>query len=330
MKKSICQMEKEEIKFTLSPNNLKDLLFEKYEQDFTFIVNGQEYKTSRIVADILSPKIKNAHLSDSTINKFYINTNNQKSDIIHFPDFLKLVNYETNSIKTDIINEYSDYFYHLGNNHDYIRLQLIRLNLITKEDPLLTFSSIFLNEEKQEISYEEEGLKDFISFISSHFYEIDQEKMKKLPKSAIYSIISNPNLRVSDEDSFLNFIVELYLNDRSYSDLFEYVIFNNVRKKALKSFFSVFTYEDINMNIWHSICDLFTSQSNSNHSERYNINEKHLFHISEFKNDKFSGIMRYLNNNKKGNIHDNGTIKIASNSICADCLHPKNLVDFDK
>ena len=161
-------------------------------------------------------------------------------------------------------------------------------------------------------------------------FEIDQEKTKKLPQSAIYSIISNPNLRVSDEDSFLNFIVELYLNDRSYSDLFEYVIFNNVSKKTLKSFFSVFTYEDINMNIWHSICDLFTSKSNSNHSERYHINEKHLFYISEFKNDKFSGNMRYLNNNKKGNIHDNGTIKITSNSIYADCLHPKNLVDFDK
>ena len=60
--------------YSLSFNNLYDFPFDKYEKDFTFILNGQRYKTSRFVADILSPNIREMHLSDPTIDEFTINT----------------------------------------------------------------------------------------------------------------------------------------------------------------------------------------------------------------------------------------------------------------
>lgn len=324
------KMEKEEIKFALSPENLKNIPFDKYEQDFTFIVNGKEYKTSRIVADILSPKIRNAHLTDSTINNFYINTNDQKNDNDNFSNFLKLVNYSTNSIETNLINEYSEYFYRLGNNHEYVRLQLINLNPITKENSI---SNIFKEEEKNEfsITYEDDELKKFILFISSHFYEIDKEKMKELPKSAIYSILSSPDLQISDEDSFLNFAIEMYLTDRSYSDLFEYVLFNNVSENSIASFISTFSIDDLNVNIWKSICTRFFVVNDSFYNERYHKNKLENIKVFEVTKDhELSGILRYLNKNKKGNIHDNGTINITSNSICSDDLDPKNLADDDE
>ena len=42
---------------------------------------------------------------------------------------------------------------------------------------------------------------------------------------------------------------------------------------------------------------------------------------------EFNGIMKFLVEETGGNIHDNGTIEITSNSINAD-NHPKNLVDY--
>lgn len=127
------------------PKNLKKLPFHKYEQDFTLIVNDKEYKTSRIVADLLSPTIKNAHLSNSTINEFYINnkTNGKNVNFEYFQEFLNLVNF--NSIKLDSkrIKAYSEYFYILENNHEYFRLQLSTLKPKTKENSISYLSNFF-------------------------------------------------------------------------------------------------------------------------------------------------------------------------------------------
>lgn len=39
--------------------------FQNYEKDFSFIVNGKEFKTTKFIADMLSPKISKYHLNDS-------------------------------------------------------------------------------------------------------------------------------------------------------------------------------------------------------------------------------------------------------------------------
>ena len=60
---------------SLLNNNLKDIPFHKYEKNFTFIVNGKRYETNRVVADILSPIIRNYHYQDESIDQFEIKSN---------------------------------------------------------------------------------------------------------------------------------------------------------------------------------------------------------------------------------------------------------------
>lgn len=60
--------------YSLDINVLRNLPFDKYNKDFTFIVNDKEYKTSRIIADILSPQNRKFHLADGTIDTFTIDT----------------------------------------------------------------------------------------------------------------------------------------------------------------------------------------------------------------------------------------------------------------
>lgn len=56
--------------------------------------------------------------------------------------------------------------------------------------------------------------------------------------------------------------------------------------------------------------------------------QKSIFECKYKEGDAFNGILRHLTNQTGGNIHDNQTIIISSNSINSDCYHPKNLVDF--
>ena len=57
------------VAFAFTTSGLKHIDFDKYEKDFTFVVNGKEFKTNKYISDILSPKISNYHLIDPKILK---------------------------------------------------------------------------------------------------------------------------------------------------------------------------------------------------------------------------------------------------------------------
>ena len=120
-------MSSENLDFSLSTYNLKDFPFHKYEKNFTFIVNGKEYKTNRFIADLLSPIIRNSHFNDETLDTFtfYTKNNLSKSDDKndYFRDFLNLCQFETVNIDSNRRKIYCDYFCHLGNSEEYIRLR---------------------------------------------------------------------------------------------------------------------------------------------------------------------------------------------------------------
>lgn len=57
---------------------------------FTFVVNGERFETTKIIADLISNKISQIHHTDPTVNEYLINTR-EKGD---FSIFLKLINFE--------------------------------------------------------------------------------------------------------------------------------------------------------------------------------------------------------------------------------------------
>lgn len=338
-------MDQSKVKFNLSQKNIQELPYNNYVRDFTFIVNDREYPTSRIVADLLSPTIRRAHLTDSTLNKFHLNISNLENannNTDYFTDFLNLVNFQTNDLDSARICQYSNYFFALGNYHEYIRLQMTALVPLTNENSIWQLSSIFKPKNESEegciqIDYDDPNIEEMISYISSHFYEINIENVKELPASIIERIVSNSSLQISSEDSLLQFAIELYLKDSKFSSLFEYVLFNNVSEKVLQNFISIFSLDDINASIWKSIClRLFPAQNLPDKStKRYHskIDVKKNNNVREFKftyGKEFSGIFKYLTDTTHGNIHDNGTVEITSNSFQSEYGHPKNLVDYEE
>lgn len=96
--------------------NLKNIPFDKYEKDFTFIVDNKRYYTTRFLADILSPNISQFHYNNESCNEFFINTNKLKISktgygVDYFKEFLNL--YEKDEILLDEarLNHYSEYYF---------------------------------------------------------------------------------------------------------------------------------------------------------------------------------------------------------------------------
>ena len=93
-------MEQEDYQFSISFNNIKSIPFDKYEKNFTFIVNGKEYETSRFVADILSPIVREYHFIDESMNSISIDTSSNTRD--YFQDFLNLVNFTQKTMNENV------------------------------------------------------------------------------------------------------------------------------------------------------------------------------------------------------------------------------------
>ena len=92
--------------------SILDVPINSYEEDFTFVINGQEFRTSRLFSEILSSKICRIHLVDPTIDKYTINTNHQGQ----FQRIFDLINFQQNNIPDQEILFFIDVIEQIGND----------------------------------------------------------------------------------------------------------------------------------------------------------------------------------------------------------------------
>lgn len=328
--------------FSLSTKKLKEIPFHMYENDFTFIVNKKPFKTSRFVADIISPLIRQLHYSDQSINEFHVNiqstvkitntnnTNESSSSSEYFDEFLQLATFKSIKIDPERQKYFSQYFYALGNVDEFFNIQPSYFNDLTPENALdrLESIAIFFGRNIETIEMKDNDVMTrIIDFISTNFENIDKERLKKMNVDVIEMIISNENLKLYEEDSLLQFILGLYNEDHSNSRLFEYVLFNNISEELIQVFIQKFDIEYLNSNIWRSICCRLKKSLETTDEKRY-LEKANVMKIEYEKGNELNGILRHLTNETGSNIHDNGTIEITANVITSSSCHPRNLVDY--
>lgn len=227
-----------------------------------------------------------------------------------------------------------EYFIELGNIEEYLNLEgeLLKegdddLNKII--DSLIHVNKILKKRTQIKETEQNLNIDRIISFLSLHFSELSKEQVQKIPLEIIEEIMGNLNLKIEDEDSLLNLIIFMYEEDDKYCELFEYVKYEHLREETLFKFIDIFNINHINNSIWKSICQRLISST----GEEERKGKRYKKNINEFKYEQgkeFDGILRYLSSESNGNIHDNGTINISSNSIYDndDSYHKKNLVDY--
>lgn len=333
--------------FALDIDTIKEISYENYDKDFVFIVNKKRYYTPRIIADILSPKIRQYHSIDKTFDTFYIDIpGNTKCN---FSKILSLASFNENQFTEDELTYFRNIFFLLGNKKEFIKLTpkydeqvsmdnvFDRINIIEKYTILRDINKHYNQNEYKcnidEIAVGNDLIREEIDFVASHFSLIDTKKIKNLNPSIIEDIISNRKLQLEDEDSLLRFITNIYSDNHKLSYLFENVNFLNVSQKAFQEFSSTFQYDDLSRHIWDSIIERtsrsqFDKTMNAAGSKAHKQEDREIS-LPYANNLEFKGIINYLTRKTdNNNIHDIGIIEVTSNYNNPDGP-PRNLLDFN-
>ena len=311
------------MQFQLSIERLKEIPLNQYDKNFTFIVNGTQYHTCRIIADILSPSICQLHYNDPTINEYYINTSHTGD----FQHILNLISYEIYNIQKTEVPFIFEVLEKL--NNQMIKIHLSEEITVTKENVIDIIS-------KYENSYIYSSIfTKAIDFISCHFYEIIDDETKKkfhnLKKETIDKIIQNDQLQLESEDQLLSFINDLVDHNPLFIHLYENVDFLNVSPSEIEKFITIFDYNDLTSEIWKQITIRLIQNISIENDHQQNLNH-HKYRNKDLpllyeNNKEFQGIFGHIQ--KKGNIFNEIEITSSPLNMNEETDSPKHAVQFD-
>lgn len=317
----------------LKIDSILNVPLQSFEEDFTFIVNGEEFRTSKIISDLLSPKVCQNHLIDPTTDQFIINTHHKGN----FSHILDLINFNKNDVTDDEIPFLFEVIKHLGNNS--IDVTLCPRTEDIKIDNVI---SLICRHEKNEIFYSK-VLREEIDFLSSHFFEIVDnnidEELGRLSLSTLEKIFGNLKLKLRDEDQLIAIINELYSKESKYAVLYSYVYFSNVGENQIEEFVEIYNISDITQETWSSITQrlIHQIQNNLNNDKksinRYKCEGKQCKKNSQgisflYENDnRFSGIISHLRDKFKDNI--DSQIVITASSVPNPSRQPRNVILYE-
>ena len=312
----------ESSKIQLNASVISSVPFQNYDKDFVFVVNGEEFKTNKIVSDLLSKKICQIHTIDPTFDRFTINTT-KKGD---FSTILDLINFQENSLSEEELPFVLEVIENLGNDS----IKCIK----SQQKRELTNDNVFEELQKHEKyrNFFESEYEEEIEFVSSTFNDqIDskEEILEKLDIHTIIRIISSQNLRILDEDQLLRFINKLYSKDSRYFVLYEYVYFFNVSSECIKEFIDIYDIDCITKDTWLKICQRLMQNVQPNEQISKMIKPERYSNQFKYSEDKvFSGILNYLNKTSSNNIENE--INITSSSCCdTNSYPPKNVLNYE-
>lgn len=302
-----------------------------YDNDFSFIVNGEEYKTSRLVSDLLSTKISKIHANDPTMN-FYIIDTEHKGD---FSQIIKLVNFEGQKISACNLQFTLEVLEKLGNENIELDYPIQGKEEITLDN---VFSK-FEHHQQFETIYRQNITKE-LDFISTHFSDVLKSKEDEIYKIDINNfirIISNDNLQLRDEDELLKLLNKLYSKDSKYSVLYEFVFFENVESATMKEFIDIIDFEDVNERIWSRLCMRLQERIERNENEESSQNKRRykappikgkLFQYDS--NHEFSGVFKYLRSKSNGQIQNEINVTASSHYDTSEYDAPINVTNFEE
>lgn len=199
----------------LSSSGLKNII--KEEKQFTFTFGSHEVHMNTLYAEFISPIVSNIHLSDPTINSFQFDFSTD------FPQYKEIINEETISIFKNLSSGSSISI----NEEQCIKMQLISIiigneELFQKLDELfpIEFNISTIDHYMQNLQMliyfstksnrSQFAISSLIDSISSNFYLIDEKVLRNLTEEALYSILTNKNLKIDSEDSLFEFINKFY------------------------------------------------------------------------------------------------------------------------
>lgn len=341
----------------LTSSGLQNIIPDK-ENEFKFILDGQELKLHKIFAEFISPLVSKIHRSDPTISSIDIKSffnENPKNDSnlneLFTEDIISILQKISIGFSAEISEEQSHKLRLIsiifGNEELYSKIneifpkQIEEKNIHENLQELINF--YYYSPKSNNFEYSR-----YIDFISSHFYLIDKKELINLPKPILYSIVSNQNLKIESEDSLLDFIYDIFPNqeyedeyeeeeeiDDNFSivNFYEKVEFIGLSEGKFRYFLKYLDSNEITNELWRKLCPCFyvnIQSSRRTNRNRY-FKDQHIEKKIEYDGNSdhcFQGIIHHLTELSGGNIADKGIIGISSSSINK-TYYPKYVVDLD-
>lgn len=313
-------------KINLEVSSILNVPLNTYDE-FTFVVNDQNFKTTKIIADLLSNKICQLHLNDPTLDTFYIKTKSTGD----FSKILELSDFTMKEIETTEIPFYTEIF---------DQLECKCFNFFDKKYETLSNENLFEQINAEESS--EEVIKNSIlyskyfdekfHYIASHFFEIYenyQMQMLQLPEESIRKILSDNKLKLESEDQLLDYINQLYYNNKEFSCLYEYVKFSNVSIVKMKDFLEIFDFYYLTNDTWKSLNKRLlldpTKAYKLPETKRYQKSIKIDYNFS----NQFTGLLNHIQTKNPNSIFNE--IKITSSSLYQNDeeYSPQNVIQYE-
>ena len=277
-------------------DNIQKIQFDKFEKDFSFIVNNKIYQTNSFVANILSP-----HISNRSYYQIQTHLNGDFNKILEYGEM------KTISIKEEEIRYFREIFMKLGNYDEVLQFYKELQEEISCENVIQRIQI------KQELN---DNFEDEIEFISSNFHHLYTQYPNEISSfdiDIIERIISNDKLLLQDEEELFDIILNLYNESKEYSTLFSKVIFMNLSSKSIRKFNDSFDINDINESIWKTICKRLEQDISKESIETYQ-NSHQEFLKNRYIHKKYEHIIQSLSEQYHGNIHTQNIISITSSS----------------
>lgn len=305
----------------LSASGIGMIPFENYTDiKFRLIAGSSNMIILGPIADFFSPKIAKLHTVDPTLDCLILSKKETSSN---------LLSDDIQNVLLQIITK------GMGNiDHEKsIKLRILSIILENEElyhkiDQIFPICGNNLNSPIDYLLnlYQYEFYSDrfifredeCIKFISKNFYKYEKVNLLKLPKTILYSIISNKELIIQSEDYLFDFINELFSSNSNESEIdittfYEQIDYNFLSDDKFIQFINTINSDQINSQIWSEIQNTLTLKLKCINTQN---NSKHKYRIILPYNgkDKFDGIIRYLTNKCKGNIVDKGSVKVTYTS----------------
>lgn len=333
----------------LSSAGLKNIIFDSsLENLFCFHFGDCKIVLNQMFAEFISPVVSRLKKTDSTIESIYFN------DI--FDEISNFYQISYHDLFTEdiisLIKQLSSGFSVTIDQKQSVQLQLISIFLDNEElyNKINEIYPIDINESNidyylqyiQLFKYFSTTTNHFnfsniIDFISSHFYSIDEEKLVRLPKSILYLIISNQQLKIESEDSLLNFIEIIFLEENdekgeklTINDFYEFIEFSGLSESKFHEFITSIKFDEMTNSMWNKFCH-FLCKSAILSSEKLKENRYYRSPKNNTKNSEsiFKGIIYQLTVENGGkNVHDEAIIDVSSSSTLG-FNYAKYAVDFD-
>jgi hypothetical protein len=275
----------------LSSRAIKNIVVDKIQENFEFVVGVERYKCAPIIAEFLSPRICLSHSVDPSIAEFIVQNPDFNDE---FKLFLSLGSGST--IRVTKANR--DFFVSLsrefGNSTLYISLlEHFEINFICSQLHDSTTLDLF--------SY------GFIGRISSNFYELIESQLDIIPVSVLFHILSHNLLKISSEDSLFSYISSRLCSDPEYSNLLQFVHFEYISSECVCCFLLSLP-ECGDRRLWESISRRLISRLDSVNGFDFPLKQP----------ASVDGIISYLTPTHGGNVHDKGIVTITSKSFYSD------------